>query len=169
MYLYFFLLLWLPKGLQLNMRQQLQFEPIGLIISIINQIPSFLLISKSSALLKNRTEFDLQTLFDSDNIKKKGINWSDKHGEKCLGFLHQILLPQGMRREDAQPNPDFYVKLQTGGCWWHAMCFSFWFLYKNSYGISIPNSKPHRIQVSSPLLRRQRSKERKGSPTSLNF
>lgn len=63
---------------------------------------------------------------------------------------------------------NFMLNSKTRGCWQHAVCFS-GFLYKNSYDISIPNSKPHGIQVSSPLVRRQSCKERKGTPTSLNF
>lgn len=48
----------------------------------------FLLISKSSALLKNTVQNLTHNPFLTVIILKK--NCSDKHGEKHLGFLHQI-------------------------------------------------------------------------------
>lgn len=58
----------------------------------------FLLISKSSALLKNTAWNLTYKPFSTVIILKKkikGINWSDEHSENHCGFLQQMLLPVG--------------------------------------------------------------------------
>lgn len=65
-FVFFFYSFGFHRETTVGQREQLHFNPIGLIISVINQVPI------SSSFLKVQlywsAQFDLQTLFDSDNI-----------------------------------------------------------------------------------------------------